>query len=103
MDKTTIRLIRFTCIFIIFGGIFGALWRVSYVKNIERQEKKELMDSLRNSVYDRFLGNCFKRNLDNENWIEDCDKEWEKKLEEVGGDAFDVEVIPTDKKLETDF
>ena len=41
MDKTTTLLVRFTCGFIIFGGIFGALWRVSYVKNIERQEREE--------------------------------------------------------------
>ena len=38
MDKATVWLIRFTFEFIIFGEIFGALWRVFYVKNIERQE-----------------------------------------------------------------
>ena len=43
MDKATVWLIRFTYEFIIFGEIFGALWRVFYVKNIERQEREELM------------------------------------------------------------
>ncbi len=103
MDKTTTLLVRFTCGFIIFGGIFGALWRVSYVKNIERQEREEFLDSLRDSVYDRHMGNCFKENVDNDNWIHDCDKEWQKKLEEVGGDPLDVDKIPADKKLESLF
>ena len=49
------------------------------------------------------MGNCFKENVDNDNWIDDCDKEWQKKLEEVGGDPLDVDKIPADKKLESLF
>ena len=117
MDKTTIRLIRFTCIFIISGGIFGALWRVSYVKNIEKQEEQELRDELNSFNYGRYMGLCLKKNKYSiENWAKQsssfdwfnyCEESWEKRLKDLGDDAYNLDdyesSIPTDKKLETDF
>tara|TARA_B100000963_G_C22317562_1_gene532834 strand:- start:198 stop:452 length:255 start_codon:yes stop_codon:yes gene_type:complete len=44
MYKNTNLPIRLACGFIIFSGIFSALWRNNYIKSIDRKEKKEFME-----------------------------------------------------------
>tara|TARA_Y100001978_G_scaffold40225_1_gene35814 strand:- start:30 stop:332 length:303 start_codon:yes stop_codon:yes gene_type:complete len=100
VDKTTIRLIRFTCIFIIFGGIFGALWRVIYVKNIEREKKEKYMNALESESYLMFMEMCsqnklFYNEIENVDEIMPaCEEEYKNKY---------LKPIPTDKKLKSDF
>ena len=93
MDKTTVWLIRFTCGFIILGGIFGALWRINYVKNIERQGREELRYKVSRQIWDRYMGNCYLENKDNDDWINYCDEKWEKRLKELGDDANDLKKL----------
>jgi len=100
MDKTTIRLIRFTCIFIISGGIFGALWRVSYVKNIEREKKEKYMRKLESDSYLMFMETCSKNKLFY-NEIENVDEIMPACEEEYKNKYSKPKLI--DKKLETDF
>ena len=88
VDKTTIRLIRLTCIFIIFGGIFGALWRVSYVKNIEKERKKEFMEKIKRDTENDLIELC----ILNGNSLDYCEEEYKNQP-----------TITTDKKLESLF
>ena len=88
MDKTSIRLIRLTCIFIIFGGIFGALWRVSYVKNIEKERKKEFMEKIKRDTENDLIELC----ILNGNSLDYCEEEYKNQP-----------TITTDKKIESLF
>ena len=87
MDKTTTWLVRFTCGFIIFGGIFGALWRVSYVKNKERIENEEYLYNLRSENYVNFIKFCSEKKLfynefeNVDEIVAACEEEYKKREE----------------------
>ena len=87
MDKTTAWLVRFTCGFIIFGGIFGALWRVYYVKNQERLEREEYINKLRSETYMIFMRTCSEKKLfynefeNVDEIVPACEEEYKKREE----------------------
>ena len=39
------------------------------------------------------MGNCYLENKDNDDWINYCDEKWEKRLKDLGDDAYNLDDI----------